>query len=255
MRNKEEPIIRAFVAHLAEAEHPGLEVERWPDRERGIDASEAIDAIAGPYAIEHTTIHALDDSRKRSAWFMAAAADLENELRGVLPFRLRIQIPYRAIDTGQDWKASKEALRTWILNDAQQLPNGFRSVTIPDVPFAFEIEKSGEHPGIIFSRVVKETDDVLIDTIGEKVPEKARKLAPYQSRGFTTVLLLETDDLAMMNHIRTTEALDTNFEGGSVPGVDRIWYADTTLGISEAHFYDLTAFIAAYPMQSSDEVR
>jgi hypothetical protein len=247
MRNREEPIIRTFVAYLAETEHPGLEVERWPDRDRSTDPSEAIDAIAGPYAIEHTTVHALDDSRKRSAWFVEAVADLENELRGALPCRLSIRIPYRAIDKGQDWNAIKRAFCSWIMNDAAQLPAGFRSLTIPGVPFAFDIEKSDKYPGIIFSRVVKETDDVLIGTIGEKVTEKARKLAPYQSRGLTTLLLLETDDLAMMNHIRTAEALETKFEGGSVPGIDRIWYADTTLGLTEAHFYDLTALVAGYP--------
>jgi hypothetical protein len=248
MRNKEADILEAFVAHLAGNGNPGLRVDRYPDREPATAPTEAIDAIAGPFAIEHTTIHALDEKPMRDDWFCQAGASLEDELRGAIPFQLRIQFSYLSVETGQKWPKVKESLKSWILNEASHLPDGFHTIRPAGVPFDIEVEKRmDEGPGVLFYRKVSAANDTLVSSIATRIPGKAGKLAAYQSRGLTTILLLESDDIAMMNHVKAAEALELNFADGLPAGVDIVWYADTTLSRDNARFFNLTELIAKYP--------
>jgi hypothetical protein len=54
---KDRDVISAFVAYLQTNGHPNLKVERWPEDENR--DSQEIDAIAGAFAIEHTSIDTL----------------------------------------------------------------------------------------------------------------------------------------------------------------------------------------------------
>src|SRR5262245_7361608 len=91
MRKKDQDVIRAFVAHLGEGVDGGLRVDRWPDLEDR--TGKAIDAIAGRYAIEHTSIDALDAKRSRDPPFMTAVGELERaERSGPLPPAHRLAI-------------------------------------------------------------------------------------------------------------------------------------------------------------------
>lgn len=54
-----------------------------------------IDAIAGPFAIERTSIDTLENQRRHSSWFGGVAQPLEDEFRDRLPFRLRLIFPMR----------------------------------------------------------------------------------------------------------------------------------------------------------------
>ena len=56
-------VIDAFVAHLREEGYPDLRVERRPDDENR--ESSDIDAITGPFAIEHTSIDTLPNPYRR----------------------------------------------------------------------------------------------------------------------------------------------------------------------------------------------
>ena len=64
-------VINVFVEHLRINGHPGLHVDRWPDK--GNLNSSDIDAIAGPFAIEHTSVDTLPNQRRDADWFMRAA--------------------------------------------------------------------------------------------------------------------------------------------------------------------------------------
>jgi hypothetical protein len=151
MRNKDEDVIRAFVAHLSEGLDGDLKVDRWPDREnRG---KKDIDAIASRYAIEHTSIDALDGKRARDPQFMAAVGELECDLKGQVPFHLRIDVPYRAVDKGQDWSAMRQALSAWIAGPAHELPFGRHAIDIDlaGAPIRLTVSKSKElGPGLYF---------------------------------------------------------------------------------------------------------
>jgi hypothetical protein len=92
-------VVEAFVAHLGSNGHAGLKVDRRPDEEnRG---SPDVDAIAGRFVIEHTSVDTVPNQRRDSDWFMRAVGDLERELE-VSQARLNITIEYDAVAPGQD---------------------------------------------------------------------------------------------------------------------------------------------------------
>ena len=66
------------------------------------------------------------------------------------------------------------------------------------------------------------------------------KLNPYKIRGFTTVLLVESFDMALMNEFKMAEAIKTAYPEGRIAGVDQVWFADTSIQ-TEVQFQDFTA--------------
>ena len=106
---KDSDVIDEFVAHLRKNSHPNLKVDQRPDNANR--NSPDIDAIAGPFAIEHTSIDALPDQRLNNNRFMQVIGNLEQEFSGQLPFHLYITLKYDAITTNQDWKAIHQALK------------------------------------------------------------------------------------------------------------------------------------------------
>jgi hypothetical protein len=232
-------VINAFVTYLQENGHPGLQVNRWPDNENRDSAD--IDAIAGAFAIEHSSIDTLPNQRRDSDWFMRAAGGLEQELPSRPPFRLRITLEYDAITKGQDWTAIREALRSWITNGAPRLEDGRHVLDgIPGVPLRLHITKvSDRRPGVFLARF-EPGDDTLLDRIREQFDRKGKKLAKYHVAGNITVLLVENDDIALMNELKVLNALRKAYPAGPPPGVDQIWYADTSIP-SEIEFRDFTS--------------
>ena len=69
-------VINFFVAYLRENGHPGLQVDRWPDKENRGTAD--IDAVAGHFAIEHTSVDTVPNQRRDSNWFKQVVDGLEN---------------------------------------------------------------------------------------------------------------------------------------------------------------------------------
>jgi hypothetical protein len=221
-------VIDAFVAHLGDHNRPGLRVERRPDEENR--DSSYIDAIAGPFAIEHTSIDTLPNQRRDSDWFIRAAGGLEQELGKSRPFRLKVTLNYDAVGKGQDWAVIRAALKRWVINEAHHLPDGTHVIgNLSNVPFQLHVEKSSRRsPGIFFARYVP-NDDTLAHRVRQTFDRKAAKLAKYVGPGAITALLVESDDIALMNDLTMLEAIRTAYPSGPPPGVDQIWYADTSI--------------------------
>jgi len=231
-------VITAFVAHLRDHGHPDLRVERRPDEEnRG---SSDIDAIAGAFAIEHTSVDTMPNQRRDSDWFMRAAGGLERELDSTPPFRLSITLEYDAVGKGQDWHVIRAALKDWVTTEAPRLPDGTSVVeSLPGIPFRLHVVKSSERrPGVFFARFQPD-DDTLSVRVKDAFDRKAAKLAKYQRPGITTILLVENDDIALMNDGKMLEAIKTAFPAGAPPGVDEVWYADTSIA-SALEFREFT---------------
>lgn len=240
-------VITAFVSHLKDLGHPVNLVDRWPDKENR--SSKDIDAVSGNFAIEHTSIDAVDDLRQRNDWFMKAAGELESELNPSMKFRLRINFDYESVDKGQDWKKIKNAIREWITTEAPLVSEGGHVIHIPDVPFELRIEKvSNEPPALIFSRSFNKGKETLESSIGPLVQKKAKKLAPYVQNGMVGILLIQTEDIAFMNRVRFAEAIRASFPIKLPDGVDQIWYADATIR-PYLSFYNITALIIEIEQQ------
>lgn len=235
----ESDLIDAFVTHLGIQEgYPRLRVERRPDEENR--NSPDIDAIAGPFRIEHTSIDTLANQRRDADWFSQAVDGIERELKGTLPFRLCIWLEYDAVRKGQDWAAIRSALKKWVVNEAPYLDDG-RSIVgnIPNIPFRLHILKASERPHIFGFARFEPQDDTLQSRVKEIFDRKAAKLAKYQAPEAITVLLVESDDIALMNDGKMLEAVRGAFPDGPPQGVDQVWYAETTIS-DQPRFLEFT---------------
>jgi hypothetical protein len=237
---KDHEVVEAFVAHLAANGYTGLSVDKWPERENR--KSPDIEAIAGPFAIEHTSIDTLPNQRGKSDWFMRAVGGVEKELP-IPPYRLNIVLDYDAVTTGQNWAGIRNALKVWVIEDCPKLPNGHHTLeTLPGIPFRLRITKQSDRPArIIFSRISPE-DESLPDRIRQQLGSKIEKLAPYQKSGLITVLLIESDDIALMNEAKMLDAIRSTYPQGLPPDIDRIWYLDTSIP-TEMEFRDFTELV------------
>lgn len=225
---KDSDVIDEFVAHLRKNGHPNLKVDQRPDNENR--DSPDIDAIAGPFAIEHTSIDTLPDQRRNNDWFMQIIGDLEQEFSSQLPFHLYITLEYNAITTNQDWKAIHQALKIWIIGDALRLKEGHHVLgNVPGVPFKLHVDKKiGFPPSLFFARFPFQ-DNTLANRIKTQCDRKAKKLAKYQGTRKTTILLIENYDIALMHPSITLKGIRGAYPNGLPPGVDRIRYADTSI--------------------------
>jgi len=220
-------VVDAFVAYLAEQRHPGLQIEARPDVTNRSSAD--IDAVAGPFALEHTSIDTIENQRRDGSWFGEVAERLEETFRGRLPFRLRLIFPYEGVAAGQDWHAIREALGVWIAEGVLMLPDGAHTTPVPGVPFVVSITKESNRPAGLFCMRVAPPDDNLAERCGVLLNRKAKKLKPYRAAGKTTVILLESRDMALMNVFKLSEAVRQAFPSGLPDGVDELWHADASV--------------------------
>jgi hypothetical protein len=242
-------VINAFVAYLRRHGHVGLQVDRWPDKENRNSAD--IDAIAGHFAIEHTSIDALPNQRRDSDWFVQVVVGIEKELAEKLPFHLEITLDYTAVTKGQNWTRVREALKTWIITEAARLADGMHVVdTIQGVPFRLHVNKTNNcSQGVFFSRFDPGVT-TLADRIREQINRKAAKLAKYQGASSVTVLLVESEDNALINEFTVLESLRRALPSGLPIGIGKIWFADTRIP-SDIEFRDFSSALRSIPRPTS----
>jgi hypothetical protein len=236
-------VVDAFVSHLRQNGYPHLEVDRRPDEENR--ESPDIDAIAGPFAIEHTSIDTVANQRRDSDRFGQIVRGLEDELSPKLHYRLNITLPYEGIQLGQDWSKLRELLREWIINESPNLPDGLHLLNdVPGIPFDLQVMKgTNRRPGLFFARFAPE-DSSLQNRLSFQLTRKVQKLIPYKKVGYTTILLVESEDIALMNRCIMLDGVRNAFANRLPEGVDQIWYADTSIP-DELLFHDFTKSITA----------
>jgi hypothetical protein len=239
---KDHEVVEAWVAHIAVNRYPGLKIDKRPEDDINVPQNMRIDAIAGQFAIEHTSIDSLPNQRGKSDWFMRAAGGLEKEVPKPL-YRSNITLEYDAITIGQDWAAIRKALKTWVIEDCPQLLDGRHTLeNLSGIPFRLRVTKQSDRPPrIIFARIAPE-DKSLPGRIRHQLDSKIKKLAPYQECGLITVLLIESDDIALMNEVKMLNAIRSAFPDGLPSSVGEIWYIDTSIP-SEIEFRDFTEIV------------
>ena len=235
---KDSEVVDAFVSHLRENGYPNLTVERRPDEENR-DSSD-IDAVAGPFAIEHTSMDTLPNQRRDADWYTRATGNLEQDLSSMPPFRLNICLEYDAVSKGQDWFAIRAALMSWINNDAYVLSDGWHVINdVEGVPFRLHVHKASDRrPGVFFARF-EPNDETLVDRVRTALERKAAKLFKYWHK-YTTVLLVESEDIALMNEGKMLGAIQEAFPKALPSGVDEVWYVDTSIP-SDVQFRNFTS--------------
>jgi hypothetical protein len=237
MSQDDKAVITAFVAFRSDRDLPGLVVESWPDIENR-DSSD-IDALAGPLAIEHTSVDTVADQRRDGAWFSQVVDPVQHGPASRLSFRLALTFPYDGVARGQDWAAMRGALEAWILGEAPRLPEGRHSARPEGFPFAFDVRKASDRrPGVFFLRYAPE-DSPLGERLRQQVERKAAKLRRYTDEGKRGVVLLESNDIALMSETVLVQALKLGFPQGLPCVVQELWYADTSID-GTPWFHDFT---------------
>jgi len=234
-------VIKAFVNHLRVNGYPSIEIDRWPEDENR--KRPEIDAIAGPFAIEHTSVDTLPNQRRDSDWFMQAIGGIGSELQDIT-FRLRIWIEYNSVAKGQNWSKIRQAIKTWIVSDASSLTDGRHVIEdIAGVPFRICVTKHSDRPPGVHVGRIGPPDDTLPSRIHRLFERKAQKLAKYHKSGKKTVLLVENDDLAQMNRQDMLKAIQEAYPNGLPESVDEVWCADTSIQ-EKVEFYNYTSDLA-----------
>ena len=237
--NPDQVVVDDFVAYLADHGYPGLQVECRPDEHAA--GEREIDAVAGPFAIEHTSIDTVEKQREHTAHFAQAVGGFAKELRGEIPFYLSVTVAWSAVRKGQDWSAIRAAMKDWILTEAPGLPDGHHVIAGDaslGVPFGLHVTKASDRrPGVYFGGTAPE-DDTLATRLRKQLDKKAAKLAKYRPTK-TTVLLVEGNDILMYRALLLT-GIQTAYSGRLPTGVDQVWYADTTVRCAKPVFMDLT---------------
>jgi len=235
-------VIRFFVQYLANHGNPGISVDTYPDEEKRQSAE--IDAIAGPFAIEHTSIDTIPNQRRDAAYFVQVVKPLEDEFCCKLQFRLALTFPYEGIQIGQDWSKITAALRNWVLGIAPKLSIGSHKINdVLEVPFEFTANKrKSNRPGLFFSRF-DPNDKTLPDRLREQLDRKIKKLLFYRHKNKITILLVESDDMALMNDGIMWDGLRSAYPHGLPHGLDQVWFADTSIP-EEILFTEMTQAVA-----------
>jgi hypothetical protein len=201
-------------------------IEKYPDKENR--KSKDIDAIAGSLAIEHTSIDTVIEQRSKAARFMRVVNGLEKELNPQMNYYLRVVLPWEAITTGQKWQKIRTALKNWIVNSSFSLSDGSHEINnIPDIPFGYTAIRDKRFKSrLIFARLSPK-DNSLPDRMLSLIKRKTKKLKPYKSSGYTTILIIESNDIALMNEEVLAEAVIKKFPSSLEQELDELWYADT----------------------------
>jgi hypothetical protein len=217
--------VRTFAALLQSIGRAEAHAIDWPED----TADGEIDAVFGPYAIQHTSIDTLPNGRARDAWFGHVVGDLEAQLRGTLGTDLFVTIRWSAVQKGQDWKAVNRALRDWLMHSASKLPDGEHpGVTLPGIPFAIDVIKQPPRhfDGVMFARYDPRDQTLsarLRDQICGAGHDKLAPLVRYRTLGKKTLLLLESADVALMSVHKLVEAFEAAFPTWPAM-LDELWF-------------------------------
>ena len=227
----EREVIRAFVGHIGRTfGYSNLVVDCWPEDENR--QSPEIDAIAGPFAIEHTTIDTVADQRRADNWFLRVVEGLDRVIADCVECGFTITLEFDAIVKGIDWNRIRTDLKTWILDNASDLSHGSHRIILPtttsvESPIVMHVWK-GQSRRVGFARFEPQ-DTTLATRTKRLLDRKAKKLLKYRTPNSTTILLVENDDIALMNDLKMLDAIREVYPDGLPQGVDKIWFADTSI--------------------------
>jgi hypothetical protein len=140
---------------------PSLNVDERPDTPGRPHNDGKIDAVAGLFAIEHTSVDWLPDGRTHNAAFDRVIHGIERDYADKFTPALCLSMRFGAIPLGKGvvWSQIGIALRAWLDGDASRLSEETRqTLAIQGVPFSLEASRTHRlgTSGVYFRRVASE---------------------------------------------------------------------------------------------------
>lgn len=230
-----EEILRRFVEKYSVCQNGQYAITQWPDKaertQRACDAYAVDTGGAKPLAIEHTRVESFHQQLQDSARFTKVCGALETELNAQFAGRVTLVIPTFGIQPKQDWNGIKGKLREWLEANVPTLPDGYKEYRIPGVPFAVGIwKKAGGGGRFSVARSAppsRDDNEELSQIVANALKDKNEQLERYISSGAVTILLLETDDIALMNHVLLYKAFFKASKGISARNISQVWMVET----------------------------
>lgn len=231
---EQEEVIRRFIARYNECLGGDYRITRWPDRDNR--RSREVDAYAEedggcPLAIEHTNVESFKNQKLDSARFLKVIGALEAELADVFPFGISLAVRVGAIQPGTDWERVRAGIRIWLVRNANALPYGTSRPEIPTAPFPLTVSKERDNAGKIWvSRFAPPKDEIQVESalaVAAALHHKYERLNSYRDAGAKAVLILESNDIALVNHALLYAAFVVADQCVPTPAIDQVWVACT----------------------------
>jgi hypothetical protein len=227
----QDAVVAAIVAQYASASSLPYKVTATPDKESN-GLHRACDGFAEcpghvSLAIEHTTIPTFPDQLEKDAQFMRAVGLMEAELRNSFPYGLELWVRMDDIKKGQDWDAVRGNIRAYLLANISTIQTGSHIITIPDVPFSIRLDRIDEEPHLFFTGRSLDPDldiaNALEKNIEQALVDKNDQLKRYHEDGNRTLLVLDSLDIAFVNHVVLYRAFLKAYARVAPKYIDEVW--------------------------------
>lgn len=206
-------VIKETLRFIAKSRSVEYEIFDYPDeKERKLPACDALALIDGKkFAIEHTSIDSVPFQRRDNSRFMALLGPLEKELTGKLPMpgHFQLIVDMGVIPSGIKWDIVRSQIHVWCQKVAPRLEIGSPSVAprhfvrekIAGIPFEVALyrwpRRNGEFRIARF--MPHNLEDKRVEVVLQSLASRGVKVSEYKDRGFRTMLILESNDIALGN--------------------------------------------------------
>lgn len=233
-RRRDKEIILRVVARFSDAAGVGYTITRWPDEEeRSARACDAYAECPGQQAlaIEHRIIPTFGPQKQHDAEFMRIFGELENELKNAFPYNLSLTVPMFGIQRGQNWAQIKRDVKAWLQANVAAIPTERSTIKIPGVPFDVTLNRDDDLPPLFtVARFLDEGLNVpeeLVRSITTALVDKNDQLGQYRVGGDRTILVLESQDIALVSRATIYKAFLAAFAKVQPTNIDQVWLAET----------------------------
>lgn len=213
---------------LNKSEMGTYEITNWPDEEnrstRDCDAI-AKDKEGRALAIEHTRIETFENQALDSRRFVETFEPIIPEIENHFKCKICITLPTFALSPGQNWKGIARILQSYLIENLEAVPWGIsRHENIHGIPFHFEVDRNEDRSGLVRWAPRVNRVEELAKRIKSTLEKKKGQLARYKQQGFRTMLILESEDIALVGHIEVYKAFLLASEFTHVEPFDCVWF-------------------------------
>lgn len=250
---REDKTIEQFCWRLSKIECHRVQIIERPDRDNprtgGCDA--IIERGKRRFALEHTTIDSFLNQRADAARFRQVVVPLEQSIRSVyLDSCIEIMVPVYAIPKGEDWLGITERLHNSCVKVIEQMSfnETQQQFTFAEIPFPVWITRRENHRNPACYVMYKTPDNLaaqIVKNISKAIYAKRNQLAPYRQQGLPTILLLDSDDTALVNLELFADAFRKVADCESTEGLDEIFIAEADR--NPIWYYPVKLYNRTYP--------
>ncbi len=230
-------------------ETQGFKIVARPDRDNpGQGGCDAIVQRNGQdFALEHTTINTFADHRLDDARFLKVVASLEKNISAkCLGKLINISVPIGAVQPGIDWQSLSQALETGCIEKISSLPpDENHTIELSNVPFPVTILHTDDSKRSACYVARRSAEVRPEDDMRRAIKEKTTQLAPYKRDGLPTILLIDSDDIALVNAHSLANAFLLASNQEDTAGLDQVFIART--GSTPFHIYPVKRGANIYP--------